>query len=557
MRIPPAPPDASPVIMPDRLLAENGVKLESPALTGSTQRFEVWFHHVPPATLTRVEAPSSDSPFGSRSWRNQNQEPASRFNISGNVLRAQLAIAGREVQLRDVSVEGEADILETKTAEAGAEPVRISGDFVHVAGADSPQAKAVVAGKPAVVSGRGVTLKGTSVHMDRALNRVTVPGVGEATLPLTGELGSPQPRGASPAQLTSDGGMRDRNRHRPPAGRQQTATVTWKDGMQFDGRTVQLHGGVEARTEQQRLTAPLVEIELTHRLSLSEPPGDRAIDVRQIHLRGQVTMENRTVVEGELTSIDEMMVRDLTIDQQSGNLSADGPGWMKTVRRGSNLGPRQFAGPAFGSASQPREPESQDSNELTYLRVTFQTALTGNVHQRHVQLHDGVRAVYGPVPRWDGVIDPDEALQNSDNVVLLTSDTLQVTEMSGATSAETAGLGPIEMQALGNAMVEGKAFTARAHRIAYAQAKDLLIMEGDGRTDAEMYRQTSVGGQTGRASARKILYWPKTGHMHVDTFRELDWSGPPASTNLLPPAAQDVLRREREARPARASTPPR
>ena len=217
----------------------------------------------------------------------------------------------------------------------------------------------------------------------------------------------------------------------------------------------------------------------------------------------------------------------------------------------------RLAGPAFGSPARPAEPARQSGDEMTYLRVTFQTGLTGNIQQRHVELHEGVRAVYGPVSRWDATINPDEALQQSDNVVLLTSDTLQVTEMGGRSDTETgAGLGPIELQALGNATVEGQAFTARAHRIAYAQAKDLLVMEGDGRTDAELFRQASVGGHTGRASARKILYWPGTGRMHVDTFNSLDWSGGPA-TPVVPEGARDVLRRERESRVPRTSSPPR
>ena len=130
----------------------------------------------------------------------------------------------------------------------------------------------------------------------------------------------------------------------------------------------------------------------------------------------------------------------------------------------------------------------------------------------------------------------------------------------GGNGDMNSGLGPVELQALGNAMVEGKTFTARAHRIAYAQSKDLLVMEGDGRTDAELYRQAAVGGQTGRASARKILYWPGTGQMQIDTFNSLDWSGTlatPASGNVIPQGARDYLRRERESRPDQISAPPR
>lgn len=592
-------------ILPDRLLAEHAVQLESPALTGSTDRFEVWFQHVPPHALAQSEPPDDEQdPLRPRRQQNPRRQqdprrPASQFDVSGKVLRVLLATAGKDVQLRDVSVEGDARIVETKTAQPGNEPVRIAGDFVHLSAADSPQAKAVVAGEPALVSGRGVTLKGASVHLDRAANRVWIPGDGEATLPLSGALGglpssSAQagmrrfpPRRAiyRPGATTVSSLRRPRRAPQPRAALrpataheaaasvgQQTATVTWQEGMQFDGSTVQLRGGVIARTQQQRLAAPMVDISLTKSLDFSEPPRATAIDVQEIRLRGQVTMENRTIEQGELVSVDEMMVRDLTIDQQTGDLSADGPGWIKTVRRGGDLGPSPFTGPAAGNTNMPQDEAAEDGSDdgLTYLRVTFQTAMTGNVHQRHVELHESVRAVYGKVAQWTDTIDPDLALETEEDVVLLTSDTLQVAEMNppaGAGESEQSPqqsrrkLGPVELQALGNAMVEGRTFTARAHRIAYAQAKDLLVMEGDGRTDAELYRQSHVGGQTGRAAARKILYWPSTGRMDVDTFSSLNWAGPaatsPGGENPLPGGVRDYLQRERESRPQRTSAPPR
>ena len=552
-----------PSILPDRLLAENAVKLESPALTGSTQRFEVWFHHVPHEALTRADASTDPREASPQPWAKPDQQGQSQFDVTGELLRVQLAVAGREVQLRDVSVEGNAKVEETQLVDQVESPVRIAGDFIHVSAANSPQAKAVVAGKPAMVSGRGVTLKGTSIHLDRALNRVSVPGEGEAMLPLAAALAPNEAHGqrqlaARPVSTS----LASYDRRPPKPASHKFAHITWVDGMDFDGETVKVRGRVEARTDEQRLTAPLVEINLTQRIDFSKPPRRESVDVQQIRLRGQVTMENRTVDGDQITSMDEMVVRDLTIDQQTGALTADGPGWMKTVRRGSNLGPQNFAGPALGQNSSPRN-STPDDTALTYLRVTFQSSLTGNVHQRHVRMNDGVRAVYGPVKRWDDVINPDEALQSNPNVVLLTSDTLQVAEMGKVSSADRTSeneLGPVELQALGNAMVEGKTFTARAHRIAYAQSKDLLVMEGDGRTDAELYRQTAVGGQTGRASARKILYWPGTGRMDIDTFNSLDWSGTPAfpaNGNVLPEGARDYLRRERESRPQRHSAPPR
>ena len=47
----------------------------------------------------------------------------------------------------------------------------------------------------------------------------------------------------------------------------------------------------------------------------------------------------------------------------------------------------------------------------------------------------------------------------------------------------------VELEALGNAVVENITFTARGNRITYAEAKDLLILEGNGRSDAELLQQ--------------------------------------------------------------------
>jgi len=172
-----------------------------------------------------------------------------------------------------------------------------------------------------------------------------------------------------------------------------------------------------------------------------------------------------------------------------------------------------------------------------------------------VELHEQVRSVYGKVDRWDATINPDVVDQPDAEVVLLNSDMLQVAQVGRQASGQAA----VELQALGNALVEGNAFTARAHRISYAQEKDLLVMEGDGRSDAELFRQANASGQNGRAAARKMLYWPKTGRLDVDTFSSLDFTGPlgPArGESLLPDGVGRILNQQPVRRPP-SSTPPR
>lgn len=543
-------------IQPDRLLAQRGVKINSTMLTGSPERFEVWFQHIAPADAqANVQAdaqPTSPRPWAA-STATHGTQPHSVYDITGRLLRILLAVQGKEMQVRDVSVEGGAQILETQTAELGAIPFRLTGDAVHVTGADSLETRAILTGQPATISGRGASLRGTAVHFDRAANRAWVPGPGELTLPTDGVAASLQSNRSGAAR--SAVGFREEPKASPPA------LVTWREAMTFDGQTVQLRGEVIARTEAQRVAAPALDVHLTQRIDFARRPAREALDVQFVKFLGQVSFENRTLAEGAVTAIDQMEVRDLVIDNQSGELQAAGPGWLKTVRRAgaSGAGAGSFVPPAFAGRGAPAPATASDGakdTRLTYLRVTFQQRVTGNVHERHVELHEQVRAVYGKVDRWDATINPDLVDQPDAEVVLLNSDMLQVAQAGEQPTGEAA----VELQALGNALVEGHAFTARGHRISYTQAKDLLVLEGDGRSDAELFRQASDSGQSGRAAARKMLYWPKTGRLDVDTFSTLDFTGPlgPASLESpLPDGVGRFLAPSANQRPPPSSTPPR
>ena len=80
----------------------------------------------------------------------------------------------------------------------------------------------------------------------------------------------------------------------------------------------------------------------------------------------------------------------------------------------------------------------------------------------------------------------------------------------------------VELEATGNVTIEGHDFTAWASRTTYAEAKDLLVLEGTGRNDAVLTRNNPRGGSMARSAARKILYWPGTERLEVDDGRFLD-----------------------------------
>ncbi|NQU21687.1 MAG: hypothetical protein HQ567_10415, partial [Candidatus Nealsonbacteria bacterium] len=53
-------------------------------------------------------------------------------------------------------------------------------------------------------------------------------------------------------------------------------------------------------------------------------------------------------------------------------------------------------------------------------------------------------------------------------------------------------------------------------------AKGMLVLEGDGRADAELFRQQQVGGPTSKAAAQKIYYWPKIKRLKIEGARSLE-----------------------------------
>jgi hypothetical protein len=129
------------------------------------------------------------------------------------------------------------------------------------------------------------------------------------------------------------------------------------------------------------------------------------------------------------------------------------------------------------------------------------------------------RPRFSSVAKWGDTLDPHAASGLPPRVVTISSDVLGVGQAPPAPGQKRSS---IEMAAGGNVLVEGESFTARSARLTWSEAKDLLVFEGDGRSDAQLYRQAKVGAATSSASAGKILYWRAINRVDVDDARYLD-----------------------------------
>jgi hypothetical protein len=348
------------------------------------------------------------------------------------------------------------------------------------------------------VSGRGVSAAGGEILLHRGENRLQIEGPGEMQLPIAQDH--------TGKELT----------------RPEILNVVWKDGMNFDGQTVRVSGQVSAKSESQHALAETMEVSLTKRVDFSQPRRREPLELRELQLHGKVWLEHRTLVEGRLQSIDHLQVRNLRVDRISGQVLADGPGWFDTVRFERN--PEEGLSPVAAGGPPPTAPASGPGREpLVYVRIDFVRGITGNLHQGELQFDEQVRTLYGPVDDWDSKVDADAPQGLGERDILLTCDTLRLVQMGQLPD----GRKPVELTAWGNTVVESARFWSRSHRITYVQAKDLLVLEGDGRSDAQLWRQEQVGGPRSRAAARKILYWRSTNQLEIDDARYFDWTRSP------------------------------
>src|SRR6185312_4628591 len=183
-----------------------------------------------------------------------------------------------------------------------------------------------------------------------------------------------------------------------------------------------------------------------------------------------------------------MKAQDLTYLYATGDIHANGPGWVSRVwvDTGESLAPLPGAGP-----QNPRPPRERTSAEprFLYLGVNFQREMSGNEHRQVMDFHGQVRAIHGPVLQWNEELDPQHPPQDlAQQAFALRSDRLQVAQMGTAANASA-----FELTADGNAVVENSDYVARSSRLKYERGKDLLTLDGDGYSPARLFRQISSG----------------------------------------------------------------
>jgi lipopolysaccharide export system protein LptA len=584
---PTQPAGAPSRFQPDRMLAEGDVRMNSPQLTSGVERLEVWFDQKTQANGpgfrrqgagTDGAAPNSKPGVGNPKPENllrmvpesrseiSNSRPATEdarpeslnrapqtltpdprilnpdtrtldtpsqpaapmqhFEVIGRLMRARVEMVQQKAELAELTVDGAARFAETQTAQPGERPMLVTGERLHVADANLPQTAITVTGapdRPAHFEGRGMGLNGPNINLNRGGNRLWIDGGGQMQLPL------------------------DRDLQGQPLRTPGVLLVEWKRRMEFDGRKAQFKQSVTARGPTQEMQTGELDVLFQQPIRFSDPKPQQQPQVEQLLCRGGVRLDNREMADGQPVSQDRMQAADLAMNLLSGDLTAGGPGWLVSVRRGAPQGlgggklgvgsqnpPASLTGPRSSLPVSPTAlpttaPQPAAQNTLNCLHLRFLGSITGNIRRREMVFHEQVQAAYGPADSWQTILDIDNPTEQGG---VLRSDHLQVNDMTPMGGGKQS----LELLAMGNVVAEGRAsqgksYTARAIRMSYSQAKDLLVLEGDGRTDAELFLQQTTGGVPARSAAQKMLFWTQTHRVKIEGARSLEVNQFPGQPN--------------------------
>ncbi|MEO1495953.1 MAG: hypothetical protein AAFV43_02260 [Planctomycetota bacterium] len=483
--------------------ADGGVDFRGEELEGRVDRLLAKFTPVATAP-TRSASPSLGQ------TRSTTRKAKDRYRVTGREITIDVDLRGRRAEPTAAVCRGEVLLQQQGDADA----LRVTGEALRAEGLAGDGVRLTVLGNAdeadakqknrAEVQTRGLRIGAAALHVDQAIGRAWVDGAGDARFLSDKTSRTPSPLGDLGPETT----------------------ITWRDGVEIIGDTLTARGEVLAEGREQRVQCAELVATLTKPIDFRGGGGD--LEVARVDCGGGVWIDHRTSDPAGQTSHQRLQLRTLGADLRTGEMTGQGPGWIRSVHYSG-------AASSIADGGSPSALVAQQGDPLRLLRVDFMRGMTGNLNTRVVRFQDRVRALYTPVSSWDDQPPPVSPTGPAPGAVTLACQELRVSEDPAGRFA-TAGprrrdrLGPLEMYATGAVRIEGRpegspatiaqSFAAEAVSGSYSQAKEVFVLEGDATRSATIWRQSAPGRQPERVDGRKLLYWPK-----LDKFKYEDVRG--------------------------------
>ncbi len=521
-------------LAPDRLLATGRVEVASPQFTGRTQQLSTTFRIQPPADAGTGDDGKAEKPSvvpGGAKPANASPgagQPSQTYYIDADQMRLEVLMKGQAATPTALTCDGHIVLREVPLVPTDQQPLEIHGGQLIVERLDTKTPHVTLHGAGATgsasgtngtgaggtnstsspqlaqLAGRGMTMLVDTVEADGGDSRVWSDGPGRATLQVSRNMAGQQT--ATPVPME----------------------ITWQNGFRFDGQTIVFNQGVVVAGMDSTLHCDRLAAKLATKVRPGQMMDQANMNPSEIECIGRVTMENVTRDTMGVTSHSLVELARLSINQQTGVITGQGPGTIRSTRFGTGIAalPGQ---PAATSA-----PANGAGNKLNFLRVEFHSGLDGNMYTRELTFHERVRTVYGPVDSWEQELDLARPETLSPDCLTLTSDDLRLNEdplAARAAANPTDGgqrpVGPVQMRATGDVRIAGHIpgqgeFSVQADSASYDTVKQVFVLEGDTRTPAKLWRRNSAGVNSPPLEARRIRYSSATNAARVEGIQNLE-----------------------------------
>ncbi|MDA0835474.1 MAG: hypothetical protein O2955_21685 [Planctomycetota bacterium] len=503
----------------ERVLALKDVVIASPQLQGITQRMEALFDHssnveTPETSLgmsprrDRLSKSRRDLQLTSQSGRARvTDSPSAKKHDDFGSLPLNLRAERTRVHLRPgdddqayavSQIFTSGNVLLTQNSDDGkSRDLEMTGTTVSVVNSGAGDEVLHVEGQPAQIRRQQMVLEGGNITVDRGQNRSIVDGPGRLLLPVKNGL---------------DG------KRSPRPGRLE---VRWQEQMDFDGQLARFFGQVQAHQQHDIMRCQEMQVSLNSQVSFTDRRPDDADEpsVKNVRCIDGVEVESSEYDGSQLLSIRRARFWDFSLDQETGDTKAMGPGYITIWQREASKQP-SFSPSAIVLANRAT---TSDNAEWEYTRIDFFGKSDGNIHRKTTKFQDRVVIVYGPVERPLETIDPDHLGVSGG---WMRCQELQVAHLQNADDERP----HIELLAKGNAELDGRTtlskdaatFHGLADQISFDESKDLYTLRSFGQQNATLYRQTQLGGEPNTAFAQTIRFIPELNQLEFDKTTSLD-----------------------------------
>jgi len=507
-------------IVPDRISATGQVAIDSAELAGKVDQLGVRIDYLPdnigpglaPDGRSGVDrfVPGGPGGLASRS-----------YDISGKELNVRLLVQHRNPTVSEISVRGDVVFREMAKQANAIQPLEVHADWLRVEDTDSPAAKIEIDGwpagvgrdpRPAQISAQGVTISAAKLRLDRGTSRAHIDGPGELEMSV------------------------DRDLAGNPLAQSQPLKIVWRRAMELDQDRLTFQGKVVARSSGGILQTERLVAQLSAPVKFDGGATGRKPQLAQIECSDGVVADITQRDQVGPTSIQHLQLESFSVNQINGRIAGVGPGLIQSVQLAGNV---DLLPTSAGPASANR-PSSRSDQQLRFLQVNFSREVQGDLHSRRIEIIGQVKAIYGPIDSWEQRLERALHQGPGPDTVWIDCDRLSVAENPLARVQGASRMGPVEVQAKGHVIIEGRTpkggtFTARGERAAYDQQKTKFLLEGGSHAPATLAHRPFPGGPVDQQSFRKFTYIQATDETKIeDATLQFNQFGPERQP-IVPP----------------------